>query len=149
MLIKFLNFLCVIFIHHELFHQSRVNEPLFINLNVFLVGAVEMAASEYFITLMINNKLAREIRVLPSRGKKGGYIASPSSPLLVHIVIKNATEPVKPITFRAEDVETESPLEINEVLTPVSVTASEMSDVVTRFNITAPGNTFIFFLTPM
>lgn len=61
------------------------------------------------------------------------------SMIKVLMIVKGGPTEPTPIIFKSEDIETESRLEINEKLTPISVTPSEMSDVVTQFNITAPG----------
>lgn len=106
---------------------------------VISVGEMKTPIAEHYITIMLSNKLNRGVRLVPSRGKKGGYIVGPSSYLKVHIILKGGSADPQPITFKAEDVETESLLEINEKITPVSVTPAEMSDVITNFNITAPG----------
>ncbi|KAK3751286.1 hypothetical protein QZH41_012191, partial [Actinostola sp. cb2023] len=101
-------------------------------------GKVVPPVTEHYVTLLVNNKLDREVRIIPSKGKMGGYIVGSGNELKVHMIIKGGPADPAPISFKAEDVETESGLEINEKVTPVAITPAEMSDVITHFNITAP-----------
>lgn len=110
-----------------------------IRIYFFSVIEIKPSFAEYFITLGVNNNVKREVRLLPNVGKKGGYVVQPRSMLKVQIIIKNGTAGPKTMTFTAQDLELESSLEINGKITPISVSPSESPDVVTTFNITAPG----------
>ncbi|XP_031555970.1 uncharacterized protein LOC116292758 [Actinia tenebrosa] len=101
-------------------------------------GTEKPEVKEHYITILANNRLNREARIIPSKGKKGGYLVPSKSMIKVLMIIKGGPSNPTPINFKVQDVETESTLEINEKITPISVTPSELSDVVTQFNITAP-----------
>lgn len=95
-----------------------------------------------FITLLLHNKLGRAARVVPSKGrrKNRGYVVAPQSFVKVSIIIKGEKY-VEPITFRGEDVETQSKLLLNKALFPISLTPSNTSDAVTNISISAEGTT--------
>ena len=94
-----------------------------------------------FITLILHNKLGRAARVVPSKGqhKNRGYIVAPHNYVKVSIIIKGEKY-VEPITFRGEDLETQSKFLLNQALFPISLTPSNTPDAVTNISISAEGN---------
>jgi hypothetical protein len=105
-----------------------------------------------FITLILHNKLGRAARVVPSKGKhkNRGYVVGPRSFVKVSIIIKGEKY-VEPITFRGEDLETQSKLLLNKALFPISLTPSNLPDANTNLSISAEGRvplyqSFIFVL---
>lgn len=69
-----------------------------------------------------------------------GYLVKPHSFVKVSIIIKGEKY-VEPITFRGEDLETQSKLLLNKALFPISLTPSDTPDAVTNISITAEGTT--------
>lgn len=72
------------------------------------------------------------------KDKNRSYVVGPNSVLKVNIIIKGEKY-VGPITFTAEDLETESKLLLNEAFTSISVTPSETPHTITNIVITAEG----------
>ena len=93
-----------------------------------------------FITLILHNNLGRSARVVPSKGKhkNRGYVVGPHGFVKVSIIIKGEKY-VEPITFRGEDLETQSKLLLNKALFPISLTPSDTSAAVTNISVTAEG----------
>jgi hypothetical protein len=93
-----------------------------------------------FITVILQNKLNRDARVVPSKGTHNnrGYVVGPNSLVKVSIIIKGEKN-VQPVTFRGEDLETQSTFMLNKSLSPISLTPSDTPDVVTSISITAEG----------
>ena len=77
---------------------------------------------------------------MPSKGKhkNRGYVVGPHSFVKVNIIIKGEKY-VEPITFRGEDLETQSNLLLNKALFPISLTPSDTSDASTNISVTAEG----------
>lgn len=83
--------------------------------------------------------MGREIRVEPSRGRKGGYVVPRSGFLKVSMIFPKTSAAVEPVVFAAEDLETENGLEINGDVKKVSITPGEFPDEMINMTITAPG----------
>ncbi len=65
-------------------------------------------------------------------------MVGPHNFVKVSIIIKGEKY-VEPITFRGEDLETQSALLLNKALLPISLTPSDTPDAVTNISITAEG----------
>ena len=115
---------------------------LFVSSIILAEGAANYPV--HYITLLCHNKVGREARVIPSKGRLGGYVVRPNGFLKVSMVIRG-DQLLKPFTFKAEDVETESTLELNGVMTPLSITPGNIQDIMTNITITAPGKSFLVF----
>ena len=98
-----------------------------------------LGPEKHFITLLVHNKVGREIRVEPSRGRKGGYVVPRSGFLKVSMIFPKTSAAVEPVVFAAEDLETENGLEINGDVKKVSITPGEFPDEMINMTITAPG----------
>ena len=98
-----------------------------------------LGPEEHFITLLVHNKVGREIRVEPSRGRKGGYVVPKNGFLKVSMIFPKTSAAAEPVVFAAKDLETENDLEINGDVNKVSVTPGEFPDEMINMTITAPG----------
>ena len=98
-----------------------------------------MGPEERYITLLLHNKVGREIRVEPSRGRKGGYVVPQNGFLRVSMIFPKSGPLAAPVTFDAKDIETQNDLEINGEVKKVSITPREFQDEVDNMTITAPG----------
>lgn len=98
-----------------------------------------LGPDEHYITLLLHNKVGREIRVQPSRGRKGGYVVPKSAFLKVSMIFPKSSAVSEPVTFDAKDLETENDLEINGDVKKVSIPPGEFPDEVINMTITAPG----------
>lgn len=98
-----------------------------------------MGPEERYITLLLHNKVGREIRVTPSRGRKGGYVVPQNGYLKVSMIFPKSGPLSAPVTFDAKDLETQNDLEINGEVKKVSITPGEFQDEVINMTITAPG----------
>jgi hypothetical protein len=65
-------------------------------------------------------------------------VVGPHSFVKVSIIIKGEKY-VEPITFRGEDLETQSKFLLNKALFPISLTPSNTPDAVTNISVTAEG----------
>lgn len=113
----------------------------FILLSFFfcILSGGPLGPEKHFITLLVHNKVGREIRVEPSRGRKGGYVVPRSGFLKVSMIFPKTSAAVEPVVFAAEDLETENGLEINGDVKKVSITPGEFPDEMINMTITAPG----------
>ena len=91
-----------------------------------------------YITLLVHNKGGRTARIIPSKGKHGGYIIGANSYLKVDIIVRGGRLPT-PINFRAEDLETEAKFLLNNREYPMAITPSENPGLITNMTITAKG----------
>lgn len=98
-----------------------------------------LGPEERYISLLIHNKVGREIRVQPSRGRKAGYVVKQNAFLKVSMIFPKSGPLSEPVTFEATDIETESDLEINGEVKKTSITPGEFQDEVLNMTITAPG----------
>lgn len=89
--------------------------------------------------MLLHNKVGREIRVQPSRGRKGGYVVPKNGFLKVSMIFPKSSTVSEPVTFDAKDLETENDLEINGDVNKVAITPGEFPDEVINMTITAPG----------
>nr|XP_058946642.1 uncharacterized protein LOC131774603 [Pocillopora verrucosa] len=97
-----------------------------------------MGPEERYITLLLHNKVGREIRVTPSRGRKGGYVVAKNGYLKVSMIFPKSGVLSEPVTFEAKDLETLSDLEIDGDVKTVSIAPGEFPDEVINMTITAP-----------
>ena len=98
-----------------------------------------LGPEERYITLLLHNKVGREIRVQPSRGRKGGYVVPQNAYLKVSMIFPKSGPLSEPVTFDAKDIETENDLEINGEVKKMSIAPGEFQDEVLNMTITAPG----------
>lgn len=104
-----------------------------------LLEGGHMGPEERYITLLLHNKVGREIRVTPSRGRKGGYVVAKNGYLKVSMIFPKSGVLSEPVTFEAKDLETLSALEIDGDVKTVSIAPGEFPDEVINMTITAPG----------
>lgn len=98
-----------------------------------------MGPEERYITLLLHNKVGREIRVTPSRGRKAGYVVAKNGYLKVSMIFPKSGVLSEPVTFEAKDLETMNELEIDGDVKTVSIAPGEFPDEVINMTITAPG----------